>query len=622
MEFLLLVGLLLAALPFVLPIVSWVSARRTRARVAELSEIVAKQSVSIGELNAQVATLRRQVREGGIAASGSDDGEFAGAPAPRAVAPLVPAVMDAAEPDRGAPLGRAPLPPPVTAPSVAARAPIPAPVVSAPVPAIPAATGPAPSDTAPPVAPRIDPVTLLPVPPVVVRPAAPPAVPVAARSADAASPPARPRPPAIPDRPPEPPKAPFDWESLVGVKLFSGIAGVALVIAAVFFLKYSVEHGWLQPPVRVLIGILVGIALLAVCELKVARSYPSTANAVDAAAIAILFATFFAAHALWNLIPASATFALLGIVTAVAVLLSIRRESMFIAVLGLLGGFATPAMLSSGQNQPIPLFAYLMLLNIGLAWVAYRQTWPVLTTLTLVFTTLYQWGWVYRFLGQSDLTFAIGVFVIFPLITFGGLTLGRRKPGGPGADVTFERTAMLAAALPLLFAVYLSAVPAYGSHPWLLFGFLLLVDAGLLAIAVARRRGVLHAVGAIVTLLVMAMWLAVSYAQSGATAALVFYAVFVTFYAVADAIAARFGRPLDEHGAAATYAAPLLLFVPVVLARIEPAFAAPLPIFGTLLPLVLLIAWRAIVTGRGPLYFVAAFFAIATQASWSSAHLT
>ena len=39
------------------------------------------------------------------------------------------------------------------------------------------------------------------------------------------------------------------------------------------------------------------------------------------------------------------TFALLALVTAVAVALSLRRDSLFIAVLGLLGGFATPALL-------------------------------------------------------------------------------------------------------------------------------------------------------------------------------------------------------------------------------------------------------------------------------------
>jgi uncharacterized membrane protein len=42
----------------------------------------------------------------------------------------------------------------------------------------------------------------------------------------------------------------LDWESLVGVKLFSWIAGIALLLAVVFFLRYSINQGWLMPKVR------------------------------------------------------------------------------------------------------------------------------------------------------------------------------------------------------------------------------------------------------------------------------------------------------------------------------------------------------------------------------------
>ena len=45
----------------------------------------------------------------------------------------------------------------------------------------------------------------------------------------------------------------------------------------------------------------------------------------------------------------------------------------------MMGGFATPALLSTGENRPIGLFSYLLLLNAGLAWVAYKKRWPALT---------------------------------------------------------------------------------------------------------------------------------------------------------------------------------------------------------------------------------------------------
>ena len=331
MEAAVLIGLVFLLVTFVLPIASWLSSRRTRARVDTMYEALVGEARAVELLKEEVAELRKQLR-------------------------LL---------QRPAPVGTEPSAQPVVV------KPMPAPPPPPPVATAPERVPPAPPTPATPPAPPI--------------PATPPA-PAAPPPASTSRPPLPPPPPPLPAAPVEESSgwfaAGFDWENLVGVKLFSAIAGIALVFAAVFFLRYSMEHGWLQPPVRVLIGIAVAVGLLVVCEMKAARKYPVTANALDAAAIAILFSTFFAAHALWNLIPTSMAFGLLAMVTALAVLLSIRHESLFIAVLGLLGGFATPALLSTGENRPIPLFAYLLLLNVGLAWVAHRRTWPVLTVLS------------------------------------------------------------------------------------------------------------------------------------------------------------------------------------------------------------------------------------------------
>ena len=546
MEMFFLLALVVLGIPLVLPIAAWVSARRTRARLQTLEEVIRRQRAELDELHSRLTQIRREV-----------------------VPPPTP--EPASQPAHG--VDRVPAEAPAWRP--------------------PAVSPPLPSPQRPPVH----------------APATTVQTPVPARRAEA------PRPPSGPA---------FDWEGLVGVKLFSAIAGVALVFAAVFFLRHSIESGWLQPPVRIATGVLVAIALLVVCELKAARRYPVTANAMDAAATAILFSTFFAAHALWNLIPALTAFVLLAMVTGIAVMLSIRRDSLFIAVLGLLGGFATPALLSSGENRPIPLFGYLLLLNVGLAWVALSRGWPILTWLTLIFTVIYQWGWVFRFLDASSLPLAMGIFIIFPLASFAGYILRPQSTSGAAADRSqFERTGIVSSALPLVFALYLAAIPGYGPHSALLLGFLLLVDAGLLAIAVARRQPILHALGAVSTTVVVAIWLAVSYIPGeSATTALAFTSAFVLFYLFAPLVARYFGRPLHGPAERAQFAGPALLFVFPVLAAIEPAFAVPWPFVASLVPLLLLIAWRAAASGAGQLYYLAAFFAVATQAMWSTTHLT
>ena len=473
---------------------------------------------------------------------------------------------------------------------------------------------PAAQPVVPPVAPPPPPVEVPPapvvVPPRVAAPPPPPPVP----------PP--PRRPAAPPPPPPPPAQPFDWERLIGVKMFSAIAGIALALAAVFFLRYSIDQGWLRPEIRVAIGLITGIALLVVCELKAARRYPTTANAMDASAIAILFSTFFAAHALWNLIPSGVTFGLLALVTAVAVLLSIRRDSVFIAVLGLLGGFATPILLSTGANQPIPLFTYLLLLNIGLAWVAWRKRWSVLTILTLVLTAIYQWGWVIKFLGQSPLPLAMGIFLVFAIAGFISLLFSARGATDSSAKQRLQYTGLMAAVMPLIFAVYLAAVPQYREHATLLFGFVLIIDIGLLALTIGLGEELAHATGAVATLLVMAIWVAQPYASDAWMVAVGFTAAFVVLYALGPLVADRFSKPFSGVAAQAAYAAPTLLFVFAVLARSPLAGDAPVKLFAPLFALLVLIAWRAITAEEFLLYFVAAFFGLAAEGSWSVMHLT
>jgi uncharacterized membrane protein len=536
-----------------------------------------KHGQSLDDLREEIADLKRRLEH-----------TTSGLTALREVVSKASAVVHPPQPVAPAPVAASP-PTPVAAP----------PPVASPPPVIPAVS-PAP----PPPAPRP-----APTPPPLARPAAAPA------------PPSPPRPAMLPP-PPSPPEKPFDWEALIGVKLFSWIAGIALVFAAVFFLKYSVDHGWLNPPVRMAIGLLVGAGLLVVCEWKAARRYEVTANALDAAGIAILFSTFFAAHALWNLIGVIPTFGLMAMVTAVAVLLSIHHDSVFIALLGLVGGFATPALLSTGEDRPIGLFSYLLLLNAGLAWVAYKKRWPNLTILSAIFTTIYQWGWVMKFLRTGNLPLALGIFSIFPIFSFVALALGEKKDTEDEGSPLFRQTSAASVALPLAFAFYMAIVPAYGERYWLLFGFLFLVDVGLCAVAAKRGPELLHMAAAVATVLVFVIWLQTCYKSDAWPMVLGIAAGFVLFYLAVPVVLGWLDAGFSDVGARGVFAAPLLLAVFPILAYIEPATASPGILFSVLFVLMTAIAVYAVVHEDGAAHFLAAFFALAAEAVWSAKHLS
>jgi hypothetical protein len=425
-----------------------------------------------------------------------------------------------------------------------------------------------------------------------------------------------------------PSRPPFDWESVVGVKLFSWVAGIALALAGVLFLRYSIERGWLSAGVQMTIGLFGGGALIALGELRVSRRYATTANAVDASGLAILYATLFAAHNVWQILPPFAAFLAIVLVTVLAVWLATRRDSAFIALLGLVGGFAAPALLAPDRDRPIALFGYLLAVNIGAAWIAYRRNWPLLTALSLTFTTIYQWHWVTRFLDSSRLPTAAGVFLLFPIVGVLALAIASRRNL---ARPAFERTTQFASALPLVFGLYAAAIPAYGQSYRLLFSYLFIASAGLAAMAVLRRHEALHLLGGVSTVVAFLVWFSNSWTREAWPHILAITLCFQALYLLAPILASRLMRQEAAEGVAthgfsgtgrrAIYAAPLLMFVLPALASFEPD-AANAVWLGTATVLMLGVIGLAAVRENSGLPFAVGFaFASAGEMVWAASYL-
>lgn len=186
-------------------------------------------------------------------------------------------------------------------------------------------------------------------------------------------------PPTAPPSPPEPPRDYVDLERKITLRWAVWLGGVAMALGGVFLVRYTIEIGLLSPEVRVVLGILLGVALTiggekirrgwlrAGLERTLAASY--IPEAISAAGIAITFASIYATFALYAFIGTTTAFVALAGVAFTAVILSIW-QGPFIAALGILGAFSVPMLVGGSRPDAFTLFGYLIVVTAAALQVA------------------------------------------------------------------------------------------------------------------------------------------------------------------------------------------------------------------------------------------------------------
>lgn len=181
---------------------------------------------------------------------------------------------------------------------------------------------------------------------------------------------------AVPISPPAPP-TPQRKESLeqrLGSRAFAWVGALAVALSGIFLVKYSIDQGYLEPPVRVTLAGILGMVMLIAGE-WLQRRDGRIAQAVSAAGVAVLFAALFAAVGLYQLLEPAFAMAVAAGLTAFSVSLSLR-QGPFVALLGLIGGTVAPLVLGQGTAGPWLLFGYLLALMVGvLVLVRHRGWW-------------------------------------------------------------------------------------------------------------------------------------------------------------------------------------------------------------------------------------------------------
>ncbi|UCE87554.1 MAG: DUF2339 domain-containing protein, partial [Deltaproteobacteria bacterium] len=180
------------------------------------------------------------------------------------------------------------------------------------------------------------------------------------------------------------------------------LGAVSLIVGAIIVFKYAVDNQWIGPTGRVAIGFVAGGSLFAVGEAYARRGWHRFASGLVGAGNGVLFASVYFGQQQYELLPAGIAFLLYVLVTAAVVAQSLRYDALGLATWGLLGGYLTPVLASTGSGNYVFLANYLLILNSGVFAIAYRRNWQPLKWMAFALTVPYLAGWVYAYRTVPD----------------------------------------------------------------------------------------------------------------------------------------------------------------------------------------------------------------------------
>ena len=204
--------------------------------------------------------------------------------------------------------------------------------------------------------------------------------------------------------------------------------GVFLLLLGVLFLfNYSVEQGWLIPPIRSAFGLVIGSALFWLGYSKLAGQ--TIRQFLMGAGISTFYITGFATFQLYSFISYPIAFSFMIAVTVLSFGTSIRQNSSTLALIGTLGGLSTPFMLYENDGSLLMLMIYSCIIMTGAAAIYQFKEWGALlwskfiggslVLLVALVTSVLDVTdplFVDRWILQSSLIYMLGLVWLLPVV--------------------------------------------------------------------------------------------------------------------------------------------------------------------------------------------------------------
>lgn len=219
--------------------------------------------------------------------------------------------------------------------------------------------------------------------------------------------------------PPEPqpshffktPYPPFSLENFIGLRLIHLVGIVVLVIGLSIGVKYAIDRQLMSETTRILLAYGAGLLLYAV-SWRLRKKYAPFSAILFSGAMASLYFTSYAAFVYYHLFPFPVAFVLMIVLTVFTVYHALTYNRQEIAVLGLVGAYAIPFLISSNSGRAELLFTYIAFINAAVIFLAFKRGWKSVGLLAQGVTWLLLFGWAATRLqpGQQGIAYIFAPF--------------------------------------------------------------------------------------------------------------------------------------------------------------------------------------------------------------------
>lgn len=212
-------------------------------------------------------------------------------------------------------------------------------------------------------------------------------------------------------------------ENFIGLKLIHLVGIVVLVIGLSIGVKYAFDRNLISVLARIILAYAAGVVLF-LLSWRLKTRYGLFSAILFSGSMASFYFTSYAAHVYYGLLPLYGAFGFMVLLTFWTAFQAIQYNHMEIALLGLVGAYGIPFLISRNAERADLFFLYILIINGGVLYLRLKKGWPIVGRTAQVLTWILFIGWsATRFRPDGQFTAALFLgcfFLLFTLMEFAG----------------------------------------------------------------------------------------------------------------------------------------------------------------------------------------------------------